>query len=207
MLANANLGQAHLGFLGKVFHYMYPDFTSKWYYKVGWSLTETMIINAVYPFIDFGIGWATKNFARWRDRGYTKDEYKTRQSNIAEYIELYCGEEYLIHAKYAMMLNITFVSFMYGVGLPIMYPIAALSMFILYSVDRLCIAYFYDHPPSLNDDLTKNFIRLIKYCIIFHLAFGYWMLSNKQIFANIAEFRPTQSAQQITDHYVGWSNI
>ena len=59
------------------------------------------------------------------------------------YIDLYSGPEYFIHFKYSSILNIAFVTFMYGAGMPILYLIAAFAYFVLYALERLMIAYFY----------------------------------------------------------------
>ena len=48
----------------------------------------------------------------------------------------------MIHFKYSAILNIAFVTLMYGAGIPILFPIAVLSYIILYTVERLSVAYF-----------------------------------------------------------------
>ena len=37
-----------------------------------------------------------------------------------------------MHYKYSTLLNVVFVTMMYGLGMPILFPIACLSMVILY---------------------------------------------------------------------------
>lgn len=79
----------------------------------------------------------------------------------------------------------TFVTVMYGIGLPILFPICLLSYFIFYAVERYQVAYTYKLPPMMDATMTYNAIRLLKYMPILFLWNGYWMLSNRQIFENI----------------------
>ena len=68
---------------------------------------------------------------------------------------------------------------MYGVGMPILFPIAGLSYFIFWLVERYQIAFTYPMPPALDDRLTKNAIKLLLWSPLLLLMNGYWMLSNK----------------------------
>jgi hypothetical protein len=68
---------------------------------------------------------------------------------------------------------------MYGMGIPLLFPIAAFSLFNQWVVERLILAYFMKMPPCLDDRLTKNALGMLKYAPLFFIANGYWMLSNK----------------------------
>lgn len=94
-------------------------------------------------------------------------------------MDLYSGPEYIIHFKYSALLNVTFVTMMYGLGLPILFPIAALSYFIFWATERYQMAYTYQMPPALDDTLTKNTIKLLSYSPVLFLLNGLWMVSNK----------------------------
>ena len=45
------------------------------------------------------------------------------------------------------MLVVTFVTFLFGSGLPILFPIGLLSLIGLYLTERLMMAYSYKRPP------------------------------------------------------------
>ena len=94
-------------------------------------------------------------------------------------IDLYAGPDYIIHFKYSGIINVTFVTMMYGIGLPILFPIALLSYFIYWAVERYQLAYIYKLPPQMDENMTQNAIRLLKYIPILFLWNGYWMLSNR----------------------------
>lgn len=189
LLAYANLTEFG-GILSKIFNNYYFDFTCNWYTVVGFKFIQTLLINMVFPFVEFGIDYAWVWFLRRLDRGNSKDDYKTKLTSMQQYIELYSGLDYQINYKYSNICNITFVVMMYGLGIPILFGVAALSFFILYSLERLVVAYFYKIPPTFGDEMTKNAVGVMKFASIFHLFFGYWMLSNKQIFSNVYSFVP-----------------
>ena len=90
----------------------------------------------------------------------------------------------MIHFKYSGILNVTFVAMMYGLGMPILFPIAAFNFFNLYTLERLTTAYFYQMPPTFDDQMTKNALGIMRWGAVFYLFFGYWMLSSKVIFDN-----------------------
>ena len=48
-----------------------------------------------------------------------------------------------MHYKYSMMLNTIFVTFMYGFGLPMLFPVAVLAMVVLYFVEKTMLYYVY----------------------------------------------------------------
>jgi hypothetical protein len=48
------------------------------------------------------------------------------------------------------MLNIVYVTMMFGLGLPILFPVAAVSLFFLEVTDRYDIAYSHKLPPTMN---------------------------------------------------------
>lgn len=69
--------------------------------------------------------------------------YHTKTSQIYRFIDIYCGPEYSIFIKLASLLNITFVTMMYGLGLPLLFPTALVTLFVTYATERYQIAYTY----------------------------------------------------------------
>lgn len=58
-------------------------------------------------------------------------------------------------------MNIAFVTFMYGAGIPALFPIAVMSYFLLYVCERLCVAYSYKQPPAFDEKLNKSTINIL----------------------------------------------
>ena len=97
-------------------------------------------------------------------------------------MDLYSGPDFIIHFKYSAILNVTYVTMLYGLGMPILFPIAAVSYFIYYCCERYGLAYIYEMPPAMDDMMTKNALNLLSYSPLLLLLNGYWMLSNMQMF-------------------------
>lgn len=138
LLVYANLEEVSPG-VGVILDGQFRDYTPKWYRLVGNNIVQTMFINAFMPIITETVAKLTSGFARCRDRGFSFGAdaiYNTNQSQIYSYVDLYVGPDYVIHFKYSAILNVTFVTMMYGLGMPILFPIAAVSYFIFWAVER-----------------------------------------------------------------------
>ena len=72
----------------------------------------------------------------------------------------------------------------YGYGIPILFPIAAASITILYLVEKTMLYYGYRLPPMYDERLSQSVINTLYYAPLFFLGFGYWMASNKQMLSN-----------------------
>jgi len=46
---------------------------------------------------------------------------------MAGYRDLYSGPDYVIHFKYSGILNTMYITMMYGLGMPLLFPIAAFT--------------------------------------------------------------------------------
>ena len=62
---------------------------------------------------------------------------------MKEYVDLYAGPTYGIFYKYSYIMNIIFITFMFGAGIPILFPIALVSFIVCYVMERLMVAYSY----------------------------------------------------------------
>ena len=126
----------------------------------------------------------------------------TKKKSEQAYADLYSGPVYQIHFKYSSIMNITFITFVYGTGLPLLYPIALLSFLVLYSIERILLLKFYQAPPEFDGALNESALSTLSKASIFGLAFGYWMLSNNQIFYNIIENLQSYVDVPLTDHTI-----
>lgn len=131
--------------------------------------------------------------------------YYTKTTQIYQYLDLYTGPDYIVHYKYSGILNVTYVTMLYGLGLPMLFPIAFLSYFIFWATERYQIAYTYQLPPAMDDKMTVNAMKLLSYTPILFLFNGYWMLSNRQIFENVVNSLTYSTEQMSSAH--GWSSV
>jgi hypothetical protein len=90
---------------------------------------------------------------------------------------------------------------MYGVGMPILFIIAAFNFLNTYISERIVVAYFMRQPPALDDKMTKNALDMIKFAPLLMLLNGFWMLSSPQIFLNKHSLIQTSAEKMKSGHY------
>jgi hypothetical protein len=143
-----------------------------------------MMFNIAWPIMEFFAFFGMRLGFRLLDRNFSCNEYRTKKTTLQQYIEIYSGPVYFIHYKYSAILNIVFVTFMYGLGIPLLFPLAVLQILMLYVVEKLMIYYSYRQPPMYDDKLNNRVLALLTYAPLFLFSFGYWMYSNQQLLSN-----------------------
>lgn len=161
---------------------------------------QTMLINSFMPYVTLCSAFAVPWLKRKMDRKFTNDPYITKKTSMFLYKDLYSGNEYVIHFKYSGILNIMYITMMYGLGMPILFPIAVLNFINQYICERIIVVYEVRQPPSLDDKLTKNCISMLKWSPLLFLFNGYWMLSNHQIFLNTWSYIDDSTKHMASSH-------
>jgi len=87
-----------------------------------------MVINSIMPWVQCTVAFLVPRLKRGLDNGFTQDPYKTKKTSIQNFKALYTGAEYLIHFKYSDCLNVSYIAMMYGLAMPLLFPIAALTL-------------------------------------------------------------------------------
>ena len=98
-----------------------------------------------------------------------------------------------MHFKYSSILTQVFVSFMYGMCIPLLFPIAFLGIFNMYLVERLAMAYYYQRPPMYDQKLNDSVLGVLKWAPMLMFVFGYWTMGNEQIFFNKSPLRSSMN--------------
>jgi len=191
--------------LSKWFRGPYLDYDSSWYSTVGGSLlVYTMLFNSVFPQVMQVVGDVQLWLARRKDQSWESDPikkpYATKLTQVNQYIRQYSGPDYIVHFRYSGLLTTVYVTMMYGVGIPVLFPIAAFTFGLFWIHEKWHMAYTYQLPPSFDDKLTNNCIQMLRYSPILLLFNGYWMLDNQQIFRSIINFKATTLSYMSTGH-------
>jgi len=161
------------------------DFNGPFFKTVGNALVSTMIFNMWYPILEWLMYFGMRIGFRMLNRGcFSCNRYKTSSTSIKDYQDIYSGPSYYIHYKYSTVLNVIFVSFMFGFGMPIFFCIGMGSFVILYFIEKSMLYWSYMQPPMYDQRLNDSVLNKMKYAPCFFLAFGYWMASNNQLLSN-----------------------
>jgi len=157
----------------------FSDFNSAWFRSIGNVIIGTMFFYACFPIIE-ALGYlGLRLLFRFLDRGCSCDRYKTKKTSIQSYLDTYTGPVYLMHYKYSTILTVVYVTMMYGLGMPILFPIACLSFVILYFQEKTMLYYGYRVPPMYDERLSQNVLDRLQTAPILLMVFGYWMASNQ----------------------------
>jgi len=119
---------------------------------------------------------------------------------IQAYVNIYSGPQHVMSYRYSAILVTAMVCMMYGVCLPIMYPIAAFTYFNYYIVDKFLITYYFQRPPIYDDKLNNAALETMKFAPLLMLFFGYWCMGNMQIFNDVTRDIENTVLPITTDH-------
>lgn len=138
LFIKSNLNESGIPFLGRVFNGDYYDFDSNWFDEIGSSIAFAMFYSAIWPIIEFVFFHGIRVAFRLLDRmSLCPSKYRTKKTTVQQYVDLYGGPEYLIYWKYSRITNMAWVTFMFGPGIPILYPTFLLALLIQYISERL----------------------------------------------------------------------
>lgn len=87
-------------------------------------------------------------------------------------------------AQYASVSVQIFVSFIYGIGCPVLFIITFISLVIMYTFERINLAYWHPKPPMYGKAMNTQVLGILKWAPIFMLLSLYWILGNNQMFGN-----------------------
>lgn len=145
-----------------------------------------MIINVFTPHLPGFSSYFFVSLKRCCDRSCTFNRKKTKKLIQEDYERLYLGPEFLIEYRYSQILNTLYICFMYSSGMPILYLVTALWFIITFGIDKCLYLRLYRSLPHF-DRLVHSYMRsLIGYALFLHMALGFWMYSNTQIFLTVS---------------------
>jgi hypothetical protein len=83
LLVQANLIEVNIPLARSIFNQgPFYDYLPKWYVAIGYKLTQTMIINSIFLYVEFGIAWSKSFVFRRMDRKFGSDTYVTKKSTM-----------------------------------------------------------------------------------------------------------------------------
>lgn len=180
-------GDKTIPFVENVFDGLYPDFNALWFNDVGVLIVAIMISNMYWPPLEFFLFYGIRLLYRMIDQRTlcpSSKPTKTQCKSIQSFVEIYQGEEFSLHYKYSYVLVVVFVTMTFGIGLPVLFPIAFMSLALLYITERLMIVYSYRRPIMFNTKTNLRAYDLMLAAPVCYCIFGALMFSNQQVFRN-----------------------
>jgi hypothetical protein len=176
----------------------FRSFVPKWYSAVGVGICITMLTNVVVPHTSTIIGTVLRPlklcFMSPVDNEEASAVYKLPAFDPS--------------SKYPIILNVVFVTLMYSAGMPILFVVAALFMWVTYWVDRYCLMRCTSRPAYEDAEVARQIGRLLPASVLLYLAIGMWMLGDSTTLASpvfslgMYASANTADAQKVIDQYI-----
>lgn len=189
LIANANLSEHEPKALTQLVDGPHYDYGPRWFIDVGLKVCLTMLIQCVMPYVNLLLAVLLALLKRGLDTNFTYDPFRTKKASMLNYKKVYAGGEFQIHAQYTTVMSITFTAMMYGLSMPVLFPLAGLSIFSMRVCNRIQVAWLDRLPPAMNDSITRQVLSVLKFAPLFLIFNGYWVMDNKQIFDNVWQYK------------------
>jgi len=174
----------------------YTDLTSDWFLNVGTILLMTMIINIVnLPIINL-LFYFVGAMRRCFDRSCTCDHKTTSKETQEDWVKLYTGPEFLVDFRYAQILTIIFICFLYAPGIPILYLTSFLNLLVIYWMDKFLVLRICKLSKTFDDTMENVVRKTLFFALFFHLISAVWTYGNSLLFSGEDYF--IQQANLIT---------
>lgn len=120
---------------------------------------------------------------------------------MGQYIELMKGDEFNIADNYSFIIVVSLINLLYGVGLPILFPLTLFAWITQYAFNWVSITHA-QRSPMMDNHSNKNAIFFLKWGVHLYTFAGYWFLTNRQIFYNDVHAITWWSQVEITNHSI-----
>lgn len=153
---------------------LYSSFESKWYSIPGFYIVFTLLVNTFLPHIvPLGHWLIIKPCKR---RALT-----TSAPTQMELNRLHEGPVFDTPNRYGSALAVAWVALLFYSGLPLLLPIAAVSMIVQFWLDKLLLLRFNSRPKFYTDALSSLVVSIVPWGVVCHLVMALWILGNKGV--------------------------
>lgn len=121
---------------------------------------------------------------------------------MSEYWETYAGPEYVIENNQAAVLNFVLTCFMYGTGVPILFPIALVCLVILYVFEKKMITRQVRIPANFDPKMNMDMVSVFLNGPILYAGIGFWMYSVPALMTNDVQPISHLTSKNETHHLI-----
>ena len=190
-LTNSDGEKAHIFGVTGLLDGDHQDFTRSWYAKAGASMTTIMLIEVflthIVTLFVVLIWWPChRHRIRLQNRGKLGTAVMQSQLN-----EALGAPEWDVAGRFATVLNTLMITLLYCGGLPLLMPIAFVSFFVSYWMDKWLLCRYYAKPVALDSSIIRMGVNQLFLAVILHLAFTVWMFGSEGVL-----FSPSMDVRQ-----------
>jgi hypothetical protein len=165
VMANAKLPSAVIAVAPWYEQYngAHEDLTAAWYTTVGGSVCLTMAINVVAPHGMPLVTLAATTLRRW----WTLSRWGSGARNQYHLNELLDGQVYKLHEQYSVVLNTVFVTLLFCGGVPLLLPLAVLTILLMYAMEKSLLLRMYNR-PHFDESLGVVAVNMLPIALALH---------------------------------------
>lgn len=165
---------------GDFFSGIYTDFTPQWYLDIGTLVAGTAVINMMSPQIEFVFFAGLRLLKRMIDQKTCCpcNKRNSKSKTVWQFEKVYSGPEFVVHYRLAFIVNIIYVTFWFGPGMPLLFPVALAGLVVTYSSERLRMAYSYTKPPMYDSRLSQSTLSALRWAPVMYAIQAAWIFSN-----------------------------
>jgi len=150
----------------------FSDFTADWYVQIGSIIVFSMVVNAVTAPLTNLLEYFQRVLPLYKAR--TVVGYVVNQAELDQY---HVGGEFQLSSRFPVVFTCLLVAIMYSAGMPLLTPIAFVSLGLMYWTDRWLILRFARKPPAFDAKLASRLLNALPLLVFLHSTFAVWMFS------------------------------
>jgi len=190
-----------------LFNGEFDSFSPGWYSVAGVSLSLTMVINIIAPHILPLGSYMCVVPCKRQCCGHTALVQH-------ELNQLYSAPQFEIESRVPHVMNTVMVALVYSSGIPLLLPIAAVSLLVTFVIDKLLLLRFYARPPLLDSSMAQLAANIMPFAGLAHTAFAVWFYGDEDTVASTplllgdpGGVGAEQRYQDFVDSVSGWDVV
>lgn len=178
---------------------------SQWFLDIGSLIAETTAISIFSPTIEALTFYGIRILGRCVDQRSCCpcNKKNTNAKTMQKFEALYSGPLFFVHYRLAFVVNIIFLTFLFGPMMPLMFPIATAGLIFNYISEKLRMAYSYQKPPMYDSSLSQHTLSALGYAPILYCLSAAWIFSNQQVFRDVVPTITGEFLYPLQEHQFG----
>jgi len=92
--------------------------------------------------------------------------------------------------KYSEIMNVVYLTMIFGPAMPILFPICFGTLMTMYSVEIFMLHYVFKQPPSYDEKLNNRVLKNLAFAPCLMLAMSFWMFSSPELLGTYDSMEP-----------------
>ena len=117
---------------------------------------------------------------------------------------MYTGSTFDLDYRLAQIAVVVMHTFMFSVGLPILFLLAAINLTLMYWIDKYLILRVYKTPVKYDHKPISFTLRLLRWSFYFHFFIGFYMISCDGILSSNNSYDNISDFNNLSEEFIGY---